>query len=132
MKYQQLTYEERVMLSTLKPQGLSIRTIAQVLGCHYSTLYRELDRNRCYKIDGAYRPSKAQKRTRARRSRSRRKLIPTMMEIFGRDRFVWASDFPHSDHTRYYIWEDRSWLVQFPVDARRKLLGDNISYVYRF
>ena len=72
MAYKQLTYEERVTLSALKLQGLSIREIATVLGRHFSTLYRELDRNRCYIIDGAYRPSKAQRRTRARLRRSRR------------------------------------------------------------
>ncbi len=72
MVYMQLTYDERVTLSALKLQGLSIRTIADILGRHFSTLYRELERNRCYIIDGAYRPSKAQRRTRARRRRSRR------------------------------------------------------------
>ena len=72
MAYIQLTYDERVTLSTLKLQGLSIRSIADILGRHFSTLYRELKRNRCYIIDGAYRPSKAQRRTRARRRRSRR------------------------------------------------------------
>ena len=53
-------------------QGLSVANIAERLGRHRSTLYRELDRNRCHVTDGAYRPSKAQRRTRARRSRSRR------------------------------------------------------------
>ena len=72
MAYIQLTYDERVTLSALKLQGLSIRSIADILGRHFSTLYRELKRNRCYIIDGAYRPSKAQRRTRARRRRSRR------------------------------------------------------------
>lgn len=72
MAYIQLTYEERVTLSALKLQGLSIRAIAEVLGRHFSTLYRELARNRCYIIDNAYRPSKAQRRTGARRRRSRR------------------------------------------------------------
>ncbi|WP_036161342.1 IS30 family transposase [Marinimicrobium sp. LS-A18] len=72
MKYQQLTSEERVVLSTLKLQGLSMQKIADHMGRHRSTLYRELDRNRCFHIDGAYRPSKAQRRTIARRRRSRR------------------------------------------------------------
>lgn len=72
MTYQQLTYEERITLSTLSQQGLSVRNIAQIMKRHPSTLYREFQRNRCYVTDGAYRPSKAQRRTRARRSRSRR------------------------------------------------------------
>ncbi len=49
-----------------------MRSIAEKMGRHHSTLYRELDRNRCYHIDGAYRPSKAERRTVARRKRSRR------------------------------------------------------------
>lgn len=72
MSYIQLTYDERVTLSALMQQGLSIRDIADILGRHHSTLYRELDRNRCHITDGSYRPSKAHRRTRARRSRSRR------------------------------------------------------------
>ena len=72
MKYQQLTYEERVTLSALRLQGLSARAIAKAMDRHFSTIYRELERNRCFKMDGAYRPSKAQRRTKARRSRSRR------------------------------------------------------------
>lgn len=72
MSYQQLTYEDRVILSTLRKQGLSIRHIAKIMGRHFSTLYRELDRNRCYVTDGHYRPFKAQRRTKARRRRSRR------------------------------------------------------------
>jgi len=72
MSYIQLTYEERITLSALKVQGLSIRSIALRLGRHYSTLYRELARNRCYVTDCAYRPTKAQRRTIARRRRSRR------------------------------------------------------------
>lgn len=74
MSYKQLTYKERVTLSVLRHQGLSIRSIAGLMGRHFSTIYRELDRNRCHITDGSYRPSKAQRRTRARRSRSRRNL----------------------------------------------------------
>jgi IS30 family transposase len=72
MKYKQLTYEERVILITLKQQGLSIREIADRLGRHFSTLYRELKRNRCNGIDTAYRAFRANRRTVARRRRSRR------------------------------------------------------------
>jgi IS30 family transposase len=52
MPYRQLTYKERVTLSTLYQQGLSIRAIVRILQRHHSTL-RELDRNRCHVTDGA-------------------------------------------------------------------------------
>lgn len=72
MKYRQLTSHDRYILAALKKQGLSIQQIAKNLGFHRSTIYRELQRNSCHHTDGAYRPSKAERRTRARRSRSRR------------------------------------------------------------
>lgn len=125
MKYQQLTSEERVILSTLKLQGLSIRKIAKYLGRHHSTLYRELARNRCYKIDGAYRPSKAQRRAIARRKTSRRnrhyshddfsyvrKLLNKKWspeQIVGHIRRFALLERPMSHETIYqYIWRDKA------------------------
>jgi hypothetical protein len=35
MSYLQLTYEDRVILSTLRKQGLSIRHIAKIMGRHF-------------------------------------------------------------------------------------------------
>lgn len=70
--YKQLTSEERYIISHLRKQGLNQSEIARQLGRHRSTLSRELARNSCWVTDGAYRPSKAQRRTQARRRRSRR------------------------------------------------------------
>ncbi|TAA47261.1 IS30 family transposase [Corallincola spongiicola] len=72
MNYQQLTENERYMLSALRKQGLNNSQIANALGRHRSTISREIARNSCWVTDCAYRPSKAQRRTQARRSRSRR------------------------------------------------------------
>lgn len=58
-------------------QGLNASQIARELGRHPSSISREIRRNRCN--DGRYRPSKADSRTRGRRSRSRRN------QRFGRD-----------------------------------------------
>lgn len=70
--YRQLTLEDRIRIGELRLQGFSVARIAESLGRHRSTIYRELQRNCCHVTDGAYRPSKAERRTRARRSRSRR------------------------------------------------------------
>ncbi len=70
MTYRQITSGERYMLAALRTQGYSASRIARELGRHPSSISRELRRNGCN--DGAYRPSKADRRTRGRRSRSRR------------------------------------------------------------
>ena len=72
MKYKQLTEGDRYMIAALKKQGLNPTAIANQIGRHRSTIYREFKRNRCWIIDGSYRPEKAQRRTKARRRRSRR------------------------------------------------------------
>lgn len=73
MPYKQLTSEERYTLGRLHRQGVSQADIARTLERHPSTICRELRRNTC-QYDGAYRPFKADSRTRGRRSRSRRNL----------------------------------------------------------
>lgn len=73
-KYKQLTSGERYTIACLKKQGLSISEIANMLGRHRSTIYREIKRNSCWNTDGAYRAAKADSRTRGRRRRSRRNL----------------------------------------------------------
>lgn len=70
MNYQQITSEERYIISALRKQGLTQSAIARHLGKHRSSICREFQRNNCN--DGDYRPSKAASRTRNRRSRSRR------------------------------------------------------------
>jgi len=71
MNYKQLTENERYTLSILRKQGYNKAQIAKALGRNRSTISREIARNSCL-IDNAYRPSKAQSRTKRRRSLSRR------------------------------------------------------------
>jgi IS30 family transposase len=124
MKYQQLTSNDRYILAALRRQGITISAIAEELGKHRSTVYRELNRNCCYKIDGAYRPSKAQRRTVARRRRSRRnthfsdedfKLIKSLLikrlsleRVAGHIKRHKLLVRPISHETIYkYIWRDK-------------------------
>jgi len=53
MTYRQITSEQRYTLAVLLTQGLNQAQIARALGCHRSTVCRELQRNRCA-YDGAY------------------------------------------------------------------------------
>lgn len=73
MGYRQLTSEERYMIARLKWQGYSQAEIGRLLGRHRSTISREVRRN-ATTHDGSYRPSKADRYARVRRSRSRRNL----------------------------------------------------------
>lgn len=58
MTYHQLTLAERIVISTLRKEGLNASQIAQRLGRHRSTISREVRRNwrpqdRCYRPDEA-------------------------------------------------------------------------------
>lgn len=56
--------------------------------------------------------------------------LPAMMELCGADRFFWASDFPHPDHTGDYIVELEELAGKIPAGARPQLLGENVIRVY--
>lgn len=72
MKYQQLTLEERLLISHLLKQGFNLSEIGRQMGRHRSTIWRELARNTCCGYDSSYRYSRAHRKTVARRRRSRR------------------------------------------------------------
>ena len=56
--------------------------------------------------------------------------LPAMVELCGEDKFFWASDFPHPDHTGGYIEELEEMAAKLSDRARRKVLGDNVMRVY--
>ena len=56
--------------------------------------------------------------------------LPAMVELCGEDKFFWASDFPHPDHTGGYIEELETMAAKLSEGARRKVLGDNVMRVY--
>ena len=70
-RYRQLSAEERVQIATLRYQNFSLPRIAQILGRHRSTVWREVQRNHA-PYDGGYRSARADERAVARRRRSRR------------------------------------------------------------
>jgi predicted TIM-barrel fold metal-dependent hydrolase len=60
------------------------------------------------------------------------RTIPALAERFGADRFLWASDFPHADHTPAYIDDLDELADMFTSDEdRRRFLGDNARALYR-
>jgi IS30 family transposase len=63
-QYQQLTQEPRYQISALRKAGMSLRSIAQEIGVHFSTVSRELRRN---STDAGYIPQVAHQFSDSRR-----------------------------------------------------------------
>jgi predicted TIM-barrel fold metal-dependent hydrolase len=48
----------------------------------------------------------------------------------GQDKFFWATDYPHDDHTQGYMAALDTLVEQLSEPARRGILGDNVARVY--
>ena len=86
-KYHQLTQEERYRITAHRMAGCSQAEIAQLLGRHRTTIYRELKRN-ATTHDGMYRAEKAHDYARARLRRCRRGTRFSAQDIALVDRLV--------------------------------------------
>lgn len=60
------------------------------------------------------------------------RTIPSLAERFGADRFMWASDFPHADHTPEYLRDLEELASLFPEgEPRQRFLGDNCRDLFQ-
>ena len=59
------------------------------------------------------------------------RTIPALAERFGADRFMWASDFPHPDHTPEYVEDLAELAGMFGEADRRRFLGDNARELFQ-
>jgi len=57
--------------------------------------------------------------------------LPPVVAYVGADRFLWATDYPHSDHDASYMAELRELAATLPLASRRALLGENAARLYR-
>ena len=59
-------------------------------------------------------------------------VAPATHEMFGRENYMWASDFPHTDST---FPESRAWIEKnfagVPDDVRRRIVRDNAVELYK-
>ena len=53
------------------------------------------------------------------------RMIPALAARYGVERFLWASDFPHADHTPEYIHDLNELVAAFPEDQRAAFIGGN-------
>ena len=58
------------------------------------------------------------------------RTVPAMAALYGADRFFWASDYPHPDHTGDYLAALEAMADTMPQQARSRLLGDNVRAAY--
>ena len=56
--------------------------------------------------------------------------IPALAELLGPDRFFWASDYPHPDHTADYLKSLEQLAARFPAPTRARFLGGNVREAY--
>ena len=59
------------------------------------------------------------------------RTLPLLVRHVGAERFVWATDYPHSDHDASYMDELRALAEQLSVTERVKLVGENAATLYR-
>ena len=59
------------------------------------------------------------------------RTIPHLAERFGADRLLWASDFPHADHTPEYIHDLNELVAAFPEDQRAAFIGGNARSLFK-
>src|SRR6266851_5984143 len=60
------------------------------------------------------------------------RTLPAMMKTYGADRFFWASDYPHPDHTGDYLQALEEMVDAVPSPARAGLLGGNVRLAFGF
>jgi len=58
------------------------------------------------------------------------RAVAGVIPFIGDDRFFWASDFPHPDHTAGYMHELAEMLAPLPEISRRRILADNVTAAY--
>ncbi len=59
------------------------------------------------------------------------RTIPALAHRFGAGRFMWASDFPHADHTPEYVADLDELAASFDEADRRQFLGDTARSLFK-
>lgn len=54
-----------------------------------------------------------------------------VIDYVGRDRFFWASDFPHPDHGGKYLEALERMVAPMSPESRRAVMGENVAACYR-
>jgi predicted TIM-barrel fold metal-dependent hydrolase len=57
--------------------------------------------------------------------------LPAVVDYVGADRFLWATDYPHSDHGGDYVDELDALLARLAPATAAGLAGENAARLYR-
>jgi len=57
--------------------------------------------------------------------------IAPLIERYGPTQFLWASDYPHADHTPDYLLDLEALAAQLPDENRHLFLGDNVRELFK-
>jgi predicted TIM-barrel fold metal-dependent hydrolase len=58
------------------------------------------------------------------------RALPPVIAHVGAERFLWATDYPHSDHDAGYMDDLRALGDALAPEARRLLFGENAARLY--
>jgi predicted TIM-barrel fold metal-dependent hydrolase len=58
------------------------------------------------------------------------RALPPVIDYIGADRFLWATDYPHSDHGANYMEELGELAGNLPSEVGRRLVGGNAMELY--
>jgi predicted TIM-barrel fold metal-dependent hydrolase len=58
------------------------------------------------------------------------RALAYLIEYIGADKFFWATDYPHDDHTQGYIQALEHLVAPLSEGARSGILGENVARVY--
>jgi predicted TIM-barrel fold metal-dependent hydrolase len=58
------------------------------------------------------------------------RTIGAMMDLYGADRFFWASDYPHPDHSIDYLRQMEILVEPLSPESRAAILGENVTRCY--
>lgn len=59
------------------------------------------------------------------------RALTHIIESIGADKFFWASDYPHPDHTDDYIDNLKVLIAPLSTQTRMKIMGENVRRVYK-
>lgn len=59
------------------------------------------------------------------------RALSLLVDYIGKDRLMWATDYPHPDHGGHYVQELKAMLEPLPLPTQKLIAGDNVKNLYK-